>query len=386
VGRDKTTGAALGLLSPASVLLTHGAAGESDLTADRGGTGAVTISGTMTDPRYPGVTVQGKIDVVLGATAAGEPASIRLQANPAQVSVSGVGQNAVSTVSIEVLDSSGTPIQEGPACSNNLEVMISGGPASGENLQGRTKGQVLLLTTQGGSASATFNSGTKPGTVALAVSVTKNAAGEVLPTPVTAQFPVLTIASGPPFSVTLAEGLKAKKDAAETHVILPVVALVEDVWGNAVPDDTPVSFGLVYNVIYAGSDGVVTKDGSDFVSALSSFDPQRLSAVPPIDTVVLLEGDSVGGYFLGEVAPPTTLRITSTFPNSDPAVSFVVGNSKGGPVLEGGTSVKNGVALINLRYPVALALPLMPTVYLYAETADRQLGAVRVMATPWPVP
>lgn len=374
----------LGTLSAASVTLVNGqgtvilSAGPADL-----GTARVTAqAGTVTKTT----------DVVFAIDLTGEPAVITVEVKPGPIiDVAGVGGVETATLTATVTDSTGGAIID---VSSNVEFAIIDGPQGGERLIGGTDPNLLTLSSAGGKATATFQSGTLPGTVNVELRVTKRKNGDPLAPPLKVGFPKLTIKAGPPFGLFLGRSNAISQSGGLiTHEYF---AVLSDRYGNNVTDGTSVSFRQIFNILAEGTAGATTAGTSTFSQSdpgVSFLNPQR--RVSTGDTLIIYDDQSAqrGGYIVA--SDPTTansLTVHSTFSQSEPTppeteLRWAVGNNRGGGVLVpptgGEVTTVDGVARWPNTYPGEL---INSPVYIFAETSGRKLGDARPFSLAWLAP
>lgn len=316
----------------------------------------------------PAITASTDIAVV--ASEEGVPAIVQIAVEPVRIFVSGVGRDERAFIAVAVTDRFGTPIADVP---NNIEVELLRTPGGGENL-GRDPATGAPLTraalsTLGGVATVVLNSGTVPGTLQLEARVVRGAAGEVLPTPLSARAPEISIVSGPPFSLVFGRGAPVVNAATGTST-RSYSAVVSDVYGNAVPNDTAVFFGQIANEKAQGLDGqALSAAPRRFRSASANF---VASDIRRGDTLILLS-DPKGGYVVDSVVDGQTLELTTPLPilADAAALEFVVGDNTGGGVFSGSATTVGGVAVSTNTYLTANA---DENVWVYAETSGRAVG------------
>ena len=209
--------------------------------------------------------------------------------------VQGVGKLEQAQITVSVLDGLGNPLDETASgyaqSSNNLRVTLQTRPGGGEMLSGLRRlvgadrgvdmetvrdGQSVEVRTTAGEAVVTLRSGSLPGVVALKSELLDTDGTTVLATAISA---LIVISSGPPHSMVLTH---AFNDSLVNMSIFGLSGtycqtgsvLVTDRYGNAVPNGTPISLGLVDTIIHEGY-GEIMKDSSDLtlVSSEDGFQP-----------------------------------------------------------------------------------------------------------------
>ncbi|GAB4267237.1 MAG: hypothetical protein Kow0092_20490 [Deferrisomatales bacterium] len=355
------TPSGIATLSESSVALADG---EAAVTLTATAVGLASVTATL------GATSQTE-EVVIAEAQEGVPALVNVAVDPDTIPVG----NSVSTITVTVTDIFRNPIDD---VANNVELEVTSGPPD-VRLGGKSFGETLLLTSDGGVVSAALESGVTPGTVKIAARVVRRqgqSGPEDLTTPLTPLEPAkVVIESGPPFSLFLGRSthLVNNKDGTYTHEYF---ALVSDRYGNAVRDGTAVYFGLFLNILAEGTDGAISDGSATFTSAAATFETAGASFG---DTLVLLEGDSRGGYVVEEVTGETALDVFTTFASDESGLSYAVGNNGGlgGAVIlpdEGVATTVDGKATWVARYSVEF---INAPAYVHAETEGRTVGSAR---------
>jgi hypothetical protein len=173
--------------------------------------------------------------------------------------VFGVGKQDTTSLTITVKTASGNLIDDAEVGVNNLRVSLKTRPNAGEKLIGKdASGNVvetssgvstLPLRTLNGVATLTLQSGTLPGVVEIEAEALMPD-GTSLPTPLIGVVPQVSIASGPPHSINLSYPVANAVDNLGNGVYRRVgSAFVTDRFGNAVPDGTVISLGVLDSVI-----------------------------------------------------------------------------------------------------------------------------------------
>ncbi len=372
VAGSATVSANLGTLTPPVVPLP---AGEGSASFTAGAAGLATITAVLSGTGTPGLT--GTVEVNVVATQQGEPASLEIVVAPPTLTVAGVGGTESATVSVTVKDRFGSAISDSP---NNVEVELVQRPNGGENLgRDATTGAPLVLarlSTSGGVASATLNSGTLPGTVRIEARVLKDGAGNLLASPLLGSSPRVVIVSGPPFSLALGRNATVLDNQNGSFTRF-YSAVVSDLYGNAVQDDTGVFFGQIRNIKAEGVDGVVAlATPNRFTSATGAFVANNVARG---DTLVLLSaGAPRGGFVVDAVVDATTLALVTPVPVEADLASlrFAVGNNLGGGAFAGPGFTEGGAA----ESPNTFTHVTRTIVY--AETAGRTVGDAADYLTP----
>ena len=210
------------------------------------------------------------ISVVLGRggtgtgnpnAAAGEPAAISLGASPTKIQVQGTGGTELATVIGRLFDNNNNPLSGKtvalrviPDRSDGTQILPLSGvsatpPAKCLEDSGRAQayaeGRLALgVTDRAGFVLAALHAGTVSGTVTVeACADSANADGATVTALIETQ-PLVTIAAGPPASVTVALNPKFV-DNNDGTLVTTLAALVKDAHGNAVDDGTSVFFEIL---------------------------------------------------------------------------------------------------------------------------------------------
>ena len=266
--------ASLGSVSPQTATTANGRA-EFSLTApQQTGTAQVRLAA------YPDVATT----LLIGARSSGDPASVRTSATNSAISVTGVGKLDQSSLSVQIVDSAGDPIDEGSYNDdslNNAEACVLSSPRGGEYLSGvnavgavvQTSAQTPCIALRSTNGTLTFNvqAGTLPGLIEAQIKVIVDKNGNVLLVPVTTLLPQLSIASGPPNTIALTSPVVDAIENIGGGVYSRIgTAIVTDRWGNAVPDGTVINLGLVDSVLASGT-GAFTNDGTTLTDPSADF-------------------------------------------------------------------------------------------------------------------
>jgi hypothetical protein len=383
--------------------------GSVTLTSGPGQFGTATLTATADNPGLiPDVTKTATIQAILDRT--GEPANVFLEVSPAdgKITIARVGGNERATITARVVDVEGNPIDDS-AITSNIEFEITKAPGNSPSekpyLDGQDGAGVLTLTTVSGVVSANLQSGTRPGTVEIAVRITRAKDGSLLSPPLSVVVPQITIEAGPAASLFLSRSnaISSNGDGTITHEYF---AVLSDVYGNAVTDGTSVFFGQFLNILgecrtlppadnpllplaetlvptvgfvpISCASGTLSADGT--VSAPSAL--FSTNGVSPGDTWVMIAKQNplgLGGYTVDAVAGETQLNLETTFGfGADVAgLEWAVGNNKnlsGGVFTPVEVPTKDGIA----RWPNTYAGELINhPVYIYAETGGKGLGHAR---------
>ncbi|MDE0853375.1 MAG: Ig-like domain-containing protein [Nevskia sp.] len=245
------------------------------------------------------VTVQGltalKTPVAFITNSTGDPSSIRFKTSPTTISVGGVGQNDQSTITVTVVDSSGTPINEAGYTNNpinNLRLFFIAHPNGGETLTAKdVNGTIQTSTTSidvrttNGIAVVSLQSGTISGVVEVEAEVLKfsgTSLGNAGDIATTAAVPQLSIAAGPASSIVfsypitnsitnLGNGNYRRKGKVD----------VSDRYGNPVADGSVVNLAIMDSVIAQDNTGVTAAGSPTLTRSGSSLITRRCTTEPP---------------------------------------------------------------------------------------------------------
>ena len=342
--------------------------------------------------------------VSFGTTSDGAPASILLSAGDPQIYVAGVGQIETTTVNVQVLDSTGEPIDESNYDAlnqdeNNVRVSFLSSPGGGEYVSAkqadgtvvdtRAAGMIEARTTQGAIILG-LHSGTLPGPVEIRVEAFLNQKGDDLTPPVGASLPQVSIASGSPHSITFSRSnLNAVIDLnnpanvgtedGEAQTIPGFyrrsgAVSVTDRYGNDVPDGTTVNLGLIDSVISMGETGEIADDSVVLTDPAAGFQNATIirnntdRTIEVNDRMLLLDADSEDKSRM--VADPIFISSTdidahAAYQNNKSDLHYVIGSNLLGAYISGttpagtkikGTSVvQNGLAKFWVTYPADTA-------------------------------
>ncbi|MCW9088701.1 MAG: Ig-like domain-containing protein [Gammaproteobacteria bacterium] len=201
-------------------------------------------------------------------TTAGDPASIQVSSDRSQITVAGVGREETATVTLKVLDGTGSPIPD--ETYNNVRVSLVTKPNAGEFISGTTNplspapvdsvatGSIEIYT-KSGQTSFGIQSGTLPGIVEILIEVIDDVGGTVI----SAVVPQIVIASGPAHAINLTSPYTNSIENMGGGVYKRVgTAIVSDRYGNAVPDGTIVNLGIIDTVVAQDIDGTTTAAAS----------------------------------------------------------------------------------------------------------------------------
>ena len=382
--------------------------------------------GTLNISELSGLTAT----ITFGATADGTPANILTSVANPELSVAGVGQAENTQVSITVLQTDGSPIDETLWGSNNtLRVSFVSKPNGGERISGvNNTGSVsstttIDLLTSNGSAQFNVQSGSLPGVVELRIEAL-DTDGLTL-TGVAAIVPQISIASGPAHTIFLTGPItNAINDLNDTSIPdaqrAPgfyrriAAASVTDQFGNAVANGTTINFGMLDTVIAQNADGVIAgttnfssadpQDGDgtsvDFNTTAQVIRNSALRGIEENDRVLIVNAQSEDkSRFVSTVLDANNIDVQTTYAGTSTILNYRIGASMLGGFVSGfnsdglltkgtGTTV-DGVAQFRITYPTAAintgvaplrdtrALPLgSAQVWIVASSNDRKATTV----------
>ncbi len=321
------------------------------------------------------------------STVTGDPANIELSVSDSHLFVAGVGKKSNTTLTITVLDAAGNPISEssyGDNSLNNIRVELLSQPDGGEYLSGRNAAGSIVTTetedsieirTQQGVATLNIQSGTVPGVLEVRVTTLLDAVGNAVAAneQIIAAVPQVVIASGPPHSIVFTHPVDdAILDENQFGVyLLKGAVVVSDRYGNAVPDGTVVSLGVIDSIIAMGNDGViaegsVTLSGNGYSTEFQFDDTITRNGVArgvePNDRVLILNANAANkNSFVSSVASSVTLDTLSAYDENKTGLVYAVGaatlgaiiggENEEGEKLIGRTTTKGGVGKLWFTYP-----------------------------------
>ncbi len=255
---------------PASAV-TAGGEGKAQVTfeaAAKGGT--MTVTGTWTTG---GVDVSGTADIVIYPP----PAFIQVAdgyPSPTSVNVKGTGGQSTSQIVFEVKDAAGELVADG----YRIDFSILSGPNGGEEIS------PVLTTTSGGKAGTILTSGFKSGPVSVKGTYFHD-------TNVTTTTGDIAIVSGPPVGEELGIHVQYVNISGLWKMGLKngVTVNAGDIYGNAVPDNTAISF-KTYNT------GGLFNPGSDGTSGgFANSDLVSVASPSPLQGFVSITGEAING-------------------------------------------------------------------------------------------
>jgi hypothetical protein len=330
----------------------------------------------------PGVAAS----VTFGVATSGEPAGIRLTVTDSEIAVRGVGQREEMQSTFQVVDAGGDPISEAgyadPAI-DNLRITFATRPNGGEYLTGaNAAGEVvtatgpepLLIRTHAGSATVNLHSGTLPGSVELRAEFLVDADGSPLDEPIAANLPLVAIAAGPPHSIVLTYPVKDAIEPNDGVYRLVGKTIVNDRYGNPVPDGTAIHLGVLDSIIAqgmastsAGNTTLTASPGDDMGgTVIRNDEPPR--GIQQGDRVLLSGQVSAADKSRFAAGPPSadglSIEVQTEYANDYAMADYVVGASLlGGHVLgttdrgdfttttSGVSLTREGIADVIFDYP-----------------------------------
>lgn len=350
--------------------------------------------------------------VVFGSASTGDPANILLNVGSSQVAVAGVGQASNTSITIQVNDSVGNPINESSyndTTKNNVRVSILSQPDGGEYISGTnaagsvvtTSSGPILLRTLNGSITLNFQSGTLPGIVEVKVEALLDAAGTALASPVTAIAPQISIASGPVSSIVLSYPITNSIENLGGGFYRRIgKAAVTDRYGNAVPDGTAINFGILDSVIAMGADGSTSAASPTLSSAVNfataSIIRNGTSRSIQGNDRILLENAPVTdkSRFVSISVPPASGSLTAqaNYLAATSSLNFVVGaatigtdifgvQADGVTLTKGSGVTKDGIATFKISYP-ANVNTIQTGCYGYSGTSPATYSALDTRWSP----
>ncbi len=326
--------------------------------------------------------------VNFGATADGTPANILTSVATPALSVAGVGKIENTPITLTVLQSDGSPIDEALWVGiDTIRVSFVSKPNGGEFLSGVGVGGSVSSTsfidvlTIGGSVQVNLQSGSLPGIVELRVEAYDNLG--VL-SGVAAVVPQISIASGPAHTIVLTSPITNSVENLGGGVYRRTIsAVVTDRFGNAVVDGTPINLGLIDRIIATDDgedDGTTTATSTTFADASpkeadgsavnfntatillepnTSIGTQR--GIEANDRILIIDAQAEDKNRFISSAGNSSVEVQTAFNNTEAALTYVIGASLNGANIGGldsdgnfnaGTATSvNGVADIRMVYP-----------------------------------
>ncbi|MBU2489376.1 MAG: Ig-like domain-containing protein, partial [Proteobacteria bacterium] len=267
----------------------------------------------------------------------------------------------------------------------NITFEIILGPGGGENLDDLSADTPSIKSTQDGVATTALISGNLPGTVNVRVDC------QMYNKHATAISPEIGIQSGPPAQISFGpSGTEISNgDGTNTRFFY---AIVQDKFGNPVPNGTAVAFGLVDNgalgmglgykttgINASGNAGeyTVTAPGAQF----------QTNGVAPGDTLIIIEPAHKlrGGYIIKTVDTEDQVTLYKKLSFSGTGLDFIAGSSEFGVVAGTGQTANYGtpgVVLTSVTYPRLNAGNRPVTLYAATSAFDLDLNPYN-LGTTW---
>lgn len=331
----------------------------------------------------PGLTAAIQFGVNSGANIG----ALTLNAVASNITVSGAGQPSSTTITIQAVESDGTPIDEAFWGANNtVRLSLISHPGGGEFVAGTggvcsdpafttestcvaaletwdagqyvtTSTSFIDVRTSNGTATVTLQAGTLPGVIEIkATALDENGAL----TTVTASLPNITVAAGPVHSIVLIPGPSVVNATNSSLFGRNGTIIATDRFGNAVPDGTELNLGLVDTIISADTAGTAITTASTN-TLTGAFVNTLVRAVQSNDRVLIPTADAVDrNRFIasGTVSPFTVTQnynVTGSW-NAYIGAATQGGYVSGGSGEIGRTTTTNGIAALNVSYPAALTI------------------------------
>lgn len=340
-------------------------------------------SASLTLLEYPSVSAAA---VTFGSVSTGDPANITVSvANPA-LFVTGVGKTDSTSMVVTVKDAAGALISDANAGVNNLVVTFRSKPNGGETISGTnaagtvvTSSTSIAVRTSNGVATLTLQAGTLPGVVELEVEALSSAGAALVPA-VKASLPQVSIASGPPHNIALSYPVAGVTNLGGGVYRRIGSASVTDRYGNAVPDGTVISLGLLDSVIASNTTPVLSGGAASDASTtagsatLTEVDSTWTSAsvtrngvarsLQANDRVLLLNAVAGDKSRFLTVAPAanTSATVQKNYSTTAAGLEYVMGaallggqisgvDAQTGLTQTGRATTQNGVATLYVTYP-----------------------------------
>ena len=330
----------------------------------------------------PGLTAAIQFGVNSGANIG----ALTLNAVASNITVSGAGQPSSTTITIQAVESDGTPIDEAFWGANNtVRLTLISHPGGGEFVAGTggvcsnaalltedtcvapntwdagqyvtTSTSFIDVRTSNGTATVTLQAGTLPGVIEI-MATALDETGAL--TSVTASLPNITVAAGPVHNIVLIPGPSVVNATNSSLFGRTGTIIATDRFGNAVPDGTELNLGLVDTIISADTAGTA-KTTASTNTLTGAFVNTLVRAVQPNDRVLIPTADAVDrNRFIasGTVSPFT---VTQNYNLTGSWNAYIGAATQGGYVSGGSgeigrTTTTNGIAALNVSYPAALTI------------------------------
>lgn len=327
-----------------------------------------------------------KTTVEFDSPLTGNPANVQASVDPESVFVAGVGKSEQADITLNILDDAGNPIDESQyndTSLDNVRVELVTRPSGGEFITGtNAAGQSVSSGSDGtldvrsndGSLTLRFQSGNRPGVIEARIKVLEFAgtdfttAGDVA---ATASLPQITVASGPPHTIAFTTpNTDAISNLGGGVYSLTGRVIVTDRYGNAVPDGTAISLGLLDSVIAQGNSSSTTADSpglsetnfafNDFLGTIQRNDTSR--GIQAGDRILVRNAEAEDkSRFVSSVTGSNSLDAQSNYQNGESGLNLAVGASllggeiagedESGDATKGRAKTKDGLATFNITYP-----------------------------------
>ncbi len=270
-------------------------------------TGTVTLKAKLSDG--DSLTTTLRITSTGSGSGSGTIASIEFTSARPSIQVKGTGGIESVLMLATGYDELGNRVGAG----NAIVFRILYGPGGGENLEDNGYGPDTVFTGTSGQAVVTLNSGTISGTVEL-----RAESGTIF-----SNVTRVTINAGPPAYLSLGAKPLNIPGWNVVNLTAEVLAMVDDIYGNPVEDNTAVYFGTEEGMV----DAYAVTSGGLAPSVYHSGDPRN-------DGQALISASTAGGTVSNTVViivsgPPYSVTFSS-YPASLPADA----ESKGDVVVE----------------------------------------------------
>lgn len=196
--------------------------------------GTVTLQATLPNGEERVATLQ-----ITYTSSPREITSIELVSSLPSIQVQGTGGIESAVLMAIGYDQFGNPVGAG----SEIVFRILNGPSGGENLENQGYGPDTSVTDDLGQASVTLNSGTVSGTVEIRAEV-----GLIL-----SRVTRVTIHAGPPAYLSMGSEPRNIRGWDKVNITSDVVAMVDDIYGNPVQDNTAVYFSTEEGMVDAYS-------------------------------------------------------------------------------------------------------------------------------------
>ena len=301
----------LGTITPSAISDVNGEAEALFLESGRGGT--VTVTGTWSTS---GVDVTGSATIDIQAP----PAFIENAEDspaPASINIKGTGGQSTSLITFDVKDSSGNLVADG----YRIDFSLDSGPNGGENIV------PLSARTAGGQVSTILYSGFKSGPVAIKATYHNDRS-------ISTTTSQIAISGGPPVGEEF--GIFAEYVNISGYWMANLEDNISinagDIYGNAIPDDTAISF-KTYN-----TGGFFTPNTATTIEGLATNVLHSAgSYLQPLQGFLSVTGEAING---GRTTHVTSLAVTPA-----PDTNVIYAGTDGGGVYK---SIDSGATWVNI--------------------------------------